>query len=75
MARCVPFYISDGTEELLYDIFRLRKVSLETGFIIFTVRSKESSPDESGKFMPDNPNNLKEYDILIPNAQQQRTDE
>ena len=68
-------YISDGTEELLYEIFRLRKISLETGFIIFTVRSKEFSPDDSGKFMPDNPDNLKEYHILIPNAQQQRTDE
>ena len=68
-------YISDGTEELLYEIFRLRKISLETSFIIFTVRSKEFSPDESGKFMPDNPDNLKEYHILIPNAQQQRTDE
>jgi hypothetical protein len=68
-------YISDGTEELLYEIFRLRKISLETGFISFTVRSKEFSPDESGKFMPDNPDNLKEYHILIPNTQQQRTDE
>jgi hypothetical protein len=68
-------YISDDTEELLYEIFRLRKISLETGFVIFTVRSKEFSPDESGKFMPDNPDNLKEYHILIPNAQQQQTDE
>jgi hypothetical protein len=25
--------------------------------------------------MPDNPDNLKEYHILIPNAQQQQTDE
>jgi hypothetical protein len=68
-------YISDGSEELLYDIFRLRKISLETGFITFTVRSKEFSPDENGRFMPDNPDNLKEYEILIPDAQQQRTGE
>jgi hypothetical protein len=68
-------YISDGTEELLYEIFRLRKISLENGFIVFTVRSSEFSPDESGKFMPDDPDNLKDYRILIPNAQQQQTDE
>ena len=68
-------YISDGTEELLYEVFRLRKISLEAGFIVFTVRSKEFSPDESGEFMPDDPDNLKAYHILIPNAQQQQTDE
>jgi len=68
-------YISDGAEELLYEIFRLRKISLETEFIIFTVRSKEFSVNESGKFMPDNPDNLKDYRILIPNDQRQRTGE
>ncbi len=68
-------YISDGTEELLYEIFRLRKISLEAGFIIFTVRIKEFSPSESGKFTPDNPDNLKDYQILIPNDQRQRTDD
>ena len=68
-------YISDGTEELLYEIFRLRKISLESGFINFTVRSKEFSPNESGKFIPDNPDNLREYHILIPNDQRQQTDE
>ncbi len=68
-------YISDGTEELLYEVFRLRKISLETGFVIFTVRIQDFGPNESGKYMPDNPDNLKEYRILIPNARQQRTDE
>lgn len=68
-------YISDGNEELLYEIFRLRKISIGAGFIIFTVRSKEFSPNESGEFMPDNPHNLTDYHILIPNAQQQNTDE
>jgi hypothetical protein len=68
-------YISDGSEEILYEIFRLRKISLETGFINFTVRSKEFSPDESGTFMPDNPDNLKDYRISVPDAEQQRTEE
>jgi hypothetical protein len=68
-------YITDGIEELLYEIFRLRKISVEAGFVIFTVRSKEFGLTESGKFIPDNPDNLKEYHILIPDAQQQQTDE
>src|SRR5689334_22159816 len=37
-------YISDGTDEILYEIFRLREIFREEGFIVFTVRIKDFSP-------------------------------
>jgi hypothetical protein len=75
-------YISDGTEEILYEIFglnsnstRLREISLDNEFIVFTVRNQELITDEDGEEKPDSPDNLKQYQILIPKAQQNQADE
>lgn len=74
-------YLSDGTEEILYEISNpypffpcLREISLDEDFIIFTVRNKKLT-DESEKEIPDSPDNLKQYHILIPKAQQQQAGE
>lgn len=75
-------YITDGTEEILYEVSgptqlsaRLREISSETDFITFTVRNKELSGNESGEVKPDSSDNLRQYQILIPKAQQTQTDE
>lgn len=67
-------YITDGTEEILYEIARLRAIAINNDFVVFTVRNKELVANEDGTVVPDSPDNLKEYYILISKAQQQETD-
>jgi hypothetical protein len=75
-------YLSDGTEEILYEIFgptarsaRLRKIFLDNDFVVFTVRNKELIAEEGDQIKIDSPDNLIEYHILIPKSQQQQTGE
>lgn len=75
-------YLSDGREEILYEISgslpispRLRKVSIESAFVVFTVRTKELVVKEDEEVKPDSPDNLWQYQILIPDAQLNKTDE
>jgi hypothetical protein len=70
-------YISDGTEEILYEIFgsHLREISRDSDFVVFTVRTKDPLVTESGKEIPDSPDNLRQFHIFVPKAQQQQKGE
>lgn len=81
-------YLTDGNEEILYEIsgeFRisalLRNVCVENDFLVFTVRTKELIRGtnwhtyEYLERKPDSPDNLFQYEIPIPAAQKDKTDE
>jgi hypothetical protein len=75
-------YLSDGTEEILYEISgdvptsaRLRKVCIEEDFIVFTVRTKELIVHENSEIKPDCPDYLWQYKVFIPESQRTKTDE
>jgi hypothetical protein len=70
-------YISDGSEEILYDILgaaSLREIFRDPDFLNFTVRNQPLSTTESGEWRPDSSDNLQHYQILIPKAQQPDAD-
>jgi hypothetical protein len=70
-------YISDESEEILYDILgaaSLREIFRDSDFLNFIVRNQPLSATESGEWRPDSPDNLQQYRILIPTAQQADAD-
>jgi hypothetical protein len=81
-------YLTDGAEEILYELSGdlgvsawLRNVCVENEFLVFTVRTQDLARKinfDTGEYVerkPDSPDNLWQYQILIPLAQKDKTDE